>query len=88
MACLNIGCIIRFSGMALDLQRFILQPVSAGIGMLLVYKSLHYLPFNSLIMQIAVLFIGIICYAFILYKNGGLSLTDFRRLPWIGKFFN
>src|SRR5665647_470679 len=40
MAVLNLMAISRYTGMPFDLQRFFLQPVSGGIGMLLIFHFL------------------------------------------------
>ncbi|MCO5386735.1 polysaccharide biosynthesis protein [Desulfosporosinus sp.] len=86
MAVLNIAAISRYTGMPLDLQRFVLQPVFGGVGMLLVFQFLD--PFFSshpLGYPLEFL-VGIVVYGTILLFNGGVTFADLRRLPWIGKF--
>lgn len=40
MALLNLGALIRYTGMMIDLPRFFLQPLSAGMGTLLLFRLL------------------------------------------------
>lgn len=86
MAILNLMAISRYTGMPLDLQRFVLQPVFGGVGMLLVFQFLD--PFlNKFLLGYPFEFlVGMLVYSIILLFNGGITLDDLRRLPWIGKF--
>lgn len=85
MATLNLMFIIRYSGMALDLQHFVLQPLSAGLGMILVFRFLSPLgwEFAATLQKLSA---GLIIYALILAVNGGITLSDLRRVPWFGKY--
>jgi stage V sporulation protein B len=84
MALLNLGALVRYTGLVIDLPRFFLQPFSAGIAMLLFFQLLGIFtqPWIILIQ----IFVGLACYLTILLLNGGLTLTDIQRLPWIGKY--
>jgi len=86
IAILNLLAISRYTGMPIDLQRFVLQPVFGGVGMLLVFQFLD--PFfNSHLLGYPLEFlVGMIVYGTILLFNGGVTFADLRRLPWIGKF--
>ena len=86
IAALNITAITRYTGMPLDLQRFVLQPSSGGIGMLLVFQFLDPFLGGHLAGYIVEFSIGIAVYNIILFINGAISLKDLKRLPWIGKF--
>ena len=86
VATLNIIAITRYTGMPLDLQRFVLQPLSGGVGMLLVFKFFNPLLGGHIPGYVLEFSIGIIVYNIILFINGGISVTDLKRLPWIGKF--
>ncbi len=86
MSVLNIRSIIQYSGLALDLQRFILQPVSAGIGMLIVFQLTGRLGLSMLPNLLLTLLPGLSVYFIILYKNGGISRSELKHLPWIGKY--
>ncbi|TGE32396.1 polysaccharide biosynthesis protein [Desulfosporosinus sp. Sb-LF] len=88
MAALNITAIARYTGMALDLQRFVLQPVSGGIGMLLVFHFLDPIFGGNVIGYLIEFSLGFTLYSMILFINGGVTFTDLKRLPWIGKFIN
>jgi len=86
MAVLNLMAISRYTGMPLDLQRFVLQPVFGGVGMLLVFRFLDPFFSGNAIGYLFEFIIGISFYSIILLFNGGVSFADLRRLPWIGKF--
>lgn len=86
MAILNLMAISRYSGMPIDLQRFILQPASGGIGMLLVFQFLDPLLKNHTLGYPLEFMAGTAVYGIILLSNGGVTFKDLKRLPWIGKF--
>lgn len=88
MASLNMIAISRYTGMPLDLQRFVLQPFSGGIGMLLVFQFLDPFLGGHITGYIIEFFIGIAVYNIILFINGGVTFADLKRLPWIGKFIS
>lgn len=87
MAALNLMAISRTSGMPLDLQRFILQPISGGIGMLLIFHILDPILGGHFVGYLCEFSCGMILYALILFFNGGITFSDIRRLPWLGKYF-
>jgi len=86
MAVLNLLAITRYTGMPLDLQRFVLQPVSGGIGMLLVFHFLDPILGGHIAGYLGEFLLGLTLYSTILFFNGAVTFTDLRRLPWIGKF--
>ncbi|HEY8908973.1 MAG TPA: polysaccharide biosynthesis protein [Desulfosporosinus sp.] len=86
MAVLNLMAISRYTGMPLDLQRFVLQPISGGIGMLLVFHLSDPIIGGHVVGYISEFFIGITLYSLILFFNGGVTFADLRRLPLIGKY--
>ncbi|HUU39907.1 MAG TPA: polysaccharide biosynthesis protein [Desulfatiglandales bacterium] len=86
MAVLNLMAISRYTGMPLDLQRFLLQPVSGGIGMLLIFHFLDPIFGGQVAGYLTEFSVGIALYSMILFFNGGVTLTDLKRLPWIGKY--
>jgi stage V sporulation protein B len=86
MAALNLAAIIRHTGLALDLQHFILQPISAGFLMLITFRLLTPLVLNNAFGFLVILGIGFLVYTLTLSMNGALTITDLRRLPWLGKF--
>ncbi|MDR3602211.1 MAG: polysaccharide biosynthesis protein [Desulfosporosinus sp.] len=86
MAVLNLMAITRYTGMPLDLHRFVLQPISGGIGMLLVFHCLDPIMGGHLAGYFSEFSIGMILYSAILFFNGGVTFSDLRRLPWFGKF--
>ena len=86
MAALNVMAITRYTGMPLDLQRFVLQPVSGGIGMLLVFHFLDPILGGHAAGYLCEFSVGFALYASILFFNGGVTFNDLRRLPWFGKF--
>ena len=86
MAVLNLMAITRYTGMPLDLQRFVLQPVSGGIGMLLVFHFMDPVFGGHIAGYLSEFSLGTALYGTILVFNGGVTFTDLRRLPWLGKF--
>lgn len=86
MAVLNLIAISRYTGMPIDLQRFLLQPVSGGIGMLIIFHFFDPLIGGSVAGYISEFSVGIVLYSLILFFNGGVTFTDLRRLPWLGKY--
>jgi len=86
MAVLNLMAISRYTGMPLDLQRFLLQPVSGGIGMLLVFHVLDPIFGGQVAGYLIEFSVGTALYSLILFFNGGVTITDIKRLPWIGKY--
>lgn len=86
MASLNLRAIARYTGMPLDLQRFVLQPLSGGIGMLLIFHFFDPFLNGNIAGYLGEFIIGISLYCIIIFFNGAVSLADLRRLPWIGKF--
>lgn len=86
MAILNLMAISRYTGMPLDLQRFLLQPVSGGIGMLVIFHLIDPIFGGQVIGYITEFTVGIAIYSMILFFNGGVTFTDLKRLPWIGKY--
>ncbi len=86
MAFLNLMAITRSTGMALDLQRFLLQPVSGGLGMLLIFHVLNPILGQQVVGYLIEFTVGFALYGLILFFNGGIALTDLKRLPWIGKY--
>lgn len=86
MAVLNLAAICRYTGMPIDLQKFLLQPISAGIGMILIFQFLDPILGGQIVGYFTEFFVGIALYFIVLFFNGGVTLTDLKRLPWIGKF--
>ena len=85
-AALNLRAITRTSGMPLDLQRFVLQPLSGGIGMILSFHFLTPVLEGNILGYILEFSVGILLYALILLFNGGVTFADLSRLPWLGKY--
>ena len=85
-AALNLIAIARYTGMPLDLQRFVLQPLSGAVGMLLVFHFLDPILGGHVAGYVSEFSISLALYSVILFINGGVTLTDLRRLPWIGKY--
>ncbi len=86
MAVLNLVAIIRFTGLPLDLQHFILQPISAGLLMFLTFRLLTPFGLTNLLGYLGTFGAGFCVYALALGLNGAITKTDLRRLPWLGKF--
>lgn len=86
MALLNLQAISRHTGLPLDLQHFLLQPLSAGIGMLLALRLLYLITGESPLSYLLQITVGLLVYGVILALNGAIKHSDLRRLPWIGKY--
>jgi stage V sporulation protein B len=85
MAVLNLTAIIRHTGLPLDLRHFILEPVSAGLLMLITFRLLTPLVLNNVFGFLVVIGAGFLVYTLTLCMNGALTITDLRKLPWLGK---
>jgi Na+-driven multidrug efflux pump len=85
-AFLNLRTIVRQTGMPLDLQRFVLQPISGAIGMLLIFHLLDPILGGHPVGYFCEFSIGLVIYGLILFINGGVTFSDLQRLPWIGKY--
>lgn len=85
-AALNLMAIVRQTGMPLDLLRFVLQPISGAIGMLLIFHLLDPILGGHLTGYVCEFSIGLALYGVILCINGGVTYSDLQRLPWIGKY--
>lgn len=84
MALLNLGALIRYTGMVIDFPRFFLQPISAGIGMMFLFRMLSIFTQPWLILiQIC---LGLASYLAILLLNGGITPAELRRIPWVGRY--
>ena len=86
IAVLNLLAIARLTGLPLDLQHFFLQPLSAGIGMLLALRLLYATLGSTLLGYIMQVVVGMGVYGAVLFLNGAVKYADLRRLPWIGKY--
>jgi stage V sporulation protein B len=86
MAVLNLAAIMRHTGLPLDLRHFIVQPISAGFLMLITFRLLTPFIIKIAFCFLAVFSVGFLVYALTLRINGAITMTDLRRLPWIGKF--
>lgn len=86
VALLNLIALVRYTGMPIDLQRFVLQPLSAGIGMMIVFRLFStFVESQSWVILIQIT-LGLAIYFLMLIFNGGITFTDLRRLPWLGKY--
>lgn len=86
MATLNLIAIVRLTGLPFDLYRFILQPLTAGVGMLVTIRFLQTLFGTNPSGYLLQIFLGFVVYVFLLILNGGIKYSDLRRLPWLGKY--
>lgn len=83
---LNFVAIIQKTGLSLDVQKLILQPLSAGslMGCALYFIKSFY-SLSHLLLMIPFI-TGIIIYLLTLWLNRGLGKEDLRRIPVIGRF--
>lgn len=86
LAILNLTAIVRLTGLPIDLKTLILQPGSAGLASLIIFKL--FTPFAALFPfgTLFLILLGFAVYLALLFFNGGLRRKDLYRLPWIGKF--
>jgi len=85
-AILNLAAIVRYTGMPVDLREFLLQPLIAGIGMMLVFRLIHLILGPHPLGFILEIVLGAFAYLAILFFSGGFTFMDLRRIPWFGKF--
>lgn len=87
-AALNLMAIVRQTGMPIDLQRFVLQPISGAMGMLVVFHLLDSVLGGHLAGYVCEFSIGLALYSVILCINGGVTYAELQRLPWFGKYLH
>lgn len=81
IAVLNIRAIRRNIGITFDYKSFLIQPFSAALGMIAIFKVITvYFPLTILTCLVAVT-IGFTVYLFILNLNGGINYQDLRKIP-------
>jgi stage V sporulation protein B len=85
-ASLNLSAIIRFTGMPINLNEFLLQPLIAGVGMILTFSLLQLLLAGFPLGFVLEIILGGFVYFGILFLTGGLNRDDLRRIPWLGKY--
>ncbi len=85
-ASLNLAAIVRYTGMPVDLREFLLQPLIAGIGMMLTFRLIHIVLGAHPLGFLLEIILGVFVYLVILFLSGGFTFMDLRRIPWFGKF--
>ncbi|MGE5379506.1 MAG: putative polysaccharide biosynthesis protein [Methylocystaceae bacterium] len=78
-AILNITAIVRYTGMSVDLNRLVVQPLSASGAMLLVLLLLTPVKGVYLTKYLEGLAVGLIIYFIVLFINRGITIKDLRR---------
>ncbi len=86
IAVLNLAAIKRSIGMKIDVKSFILQPLSAGIGLLMLYKVFTSFTPNTFLVNLIAMFIGFVLYFVILLINGGINTKELRMIPLLNRF--
>ncbi|NLI93668.1 MAG: stage V sporulation protein B [Peptococcaceae bacterium] len=81
LAVLNLLAIRRNLNMTFDLRSIVLQPVSAGLGMILMIKAfILFTPSNS-ITNLTSVILGFLIYFVVLLINGGINTKEVRKIP-------
>lgn len=89
LALMNIIAITRHIKMEFKIKAFILQPLSAGLGMIIMIRLISkIMGSSSIIVCLLTSSTGFLFYCSFLYINGGITKNDLRRIPFLGKYFN
>lgn len=88
MALLNLMAIKRNIGMTFNYQTFLLQPFSAGFGMLVVLKAGTFYVTITPLSALALTAAGFIVYLFILTLNGGITSKDLKKVPLLKRLYS
>ncbi len=85
---LNLAAIARKAGLILDLEKLVLQPLTAALlmaGVILLTKG----RFGSIPLYLELLWefaLGIAVYLTVLFLNKGLTKDDLKRIPLVSRF--
>ncbi len=87
MAVLNLNAIRRLIRFQFDFKSFLLQPLTAGLGMLVVIQLIATLTPDSILARLLSLIIGCAAYILILIFTGGINPKDIKKIwlssnPW------
>lgn len=87
IAFLNLMAINRHIGISFDLKKFILQPFSAGLLLLLLFRLASYYPDKTVYQYLLTVIAGFVLYFGVLLLNGGLKVQDLKRIPLLRRIF-
>lgn len=86
LAFLNFKAIERHIGLHLDVQAFLIQPFSAGIGMIAVIWMFNHLTSDFASKSLLSAVLSFLAYILILMLNGGLRSQELKKIPILHKF--
>ena len=87
IAVLNLIAIKRCIGLTYQVKTLVIQPMMAGLGMMVLFKFMSLVTTLSLLSSIGFSLIGLTAYFAILFLNGGITTTDLKKIPFINKKF-
>lgn len=85
-ASLNLAAIVRYTGMPVNLLEFLLQPLIAGIGMMMTFRLINLVTRTHPLGFVLQLLAGGFIYFAILFFSGGFTFIELRSIPFFGKF--
>jgi len=88
IALLNLMAIRRHIGMKIDLRTFFLQPISAGMVMLLILQLFIRFTPNTLLLNLSAMGVGFLVYFIILLFNGGIQPNEIKKIPFLNRFLS
>lgn len=86
IAILNLIAIKRSIGVTYQVKTLVVQPFTAGLGMIVLFRIISQFTSITLITCSILSILGLILYFLILYINGGVTKTDLRKIPVINKW--
>lgn len=87
VALLNLAAIKRHIKIVFDIKRQVVQPFTAGAGMLIVFQVISAFTAESLLNCFYSIIAGFITYLAVLFLNGGITTADIRKIPLLRRFF-
>ncbi|NLO97587.1 MAG: stage V sporulation protein B [Peptococcaceae bacterium] len=84
-AVLNLVAIKKEINFKFNVKAFVIQPLLAGLGMLLVIHLICSLAPNMVVVQLLAIALGFLVYLFILVLNGGIKPEDLQKIPYLNR---
>ncbi|KUO67032.1 MAG: stage V sporulation protein B [Gracilibacter sp. BRH_c7a] len=85
IAVLNMIAIKHSIKLTYHLKNLIVQPIIAGIGMVILFRIISLFTVLSMLSCLISTFLGFMIYFTILFVNGGITKADLRKIPFFNK---
>ncbi|RNC29757.1 MAG: Stage V sporulation protein B [Candidatus Dichloromethanomonas elyunquensis] len=88
LAILNLLAVKRNLKMKFDLRSILLQPGSAGLGMILILNIFLRFTHHTAITNFTSMILGLTFYVAILLLNGGINTKEIGKIPLLNRIFH